>query len=44
MFGRIKKAVDEPNPWLDIEHEHDWLPANDGKEEVCGLCSLRRNI
>lgn len=40
----IKKkyvAKDEPNPMLNIEHAHNWLPANDGKEYVCGDCSLR---
>ena len=37
-----KVAVDEPNPWLKIEHNHNWLPANDGKEYVCGDCGLRK--
>lgn len=45
MFGLFKpKAKTEPNPWLKIEHPHDWLPANDGKELVCGMCGLRRNV
>jgi len=30
------------NPWLDIEHEHDWLPVMNGTEENCGLCFIRR--
>ena len=42
MFGRKKKVVSEPNPWLQIPHPHNWLNANDGKELVCGDCSLRR--
>jgi hypothetical protein len=37
-----KKAKDEPNPWLKIEHDHDWLPANNGTEEVCGMCGVRK--
>lgn len=36
-----KEAKDEPNPWLKIDHEHDRLPANNGRELVCGLCSKR---
>jgi hypothetical protein len=39
-----KKAKDEPNPWLKIAHECNWLPANDGKELVCGDCSLRKPV
>ncbi len=43
MFKRKpKKAVDEPNPMLNIPHDHDMLPASDGKELVCGLCGLRK--
>lgn len=40
----FKKAVDEPNPLLKVEHPHNWLSANDGKELVCGDCSLRRSV
>lgn len=32
------------NPWLDIEHEHDWLPVMNGTEENCGLCMVRRKV
>lgn len=42
FFRRKRKAVTERNPWLDIEHPHNWLPANDGKELVCGDCFLRK--
>lgn len=42
MFFRKKKVVEQPNPWLKIEHACNWLPANDGKERVCGLCGLRK--
>lgn len=46
MFSWFKRkpgvAVDEPNPWLKIEHEHHWLEANLGVELVCGLCGLRK--
>lgn len=44
MFFRRKKIVvkDEPNTWLNITHDHDWLPANNGAELVCGMCGLRR--
>jgi len=38
---KVKEAVDEPNPWLKIEHNHNWLEANAGLEYVCGDCSLR---
>ena len=38
---KAKVAKDEPNPWLNIEHPHNWLPANDGKEYVCGDCGFR---
>lgn len=44
MFKRRSKAVDERNPMLDIPHDHDPLPANDGKERVCGLCGLRELV
>ena len=45
MFKRKpKKATDERNPMLDVDHEHDMLPANDGKELVCGLCGKRQLI
>lgn len=37
-----KQAVSERNPWLDIEHPHDWLEANHGAELVCGMCGLRQ--
>lgn len=39
-----KRVVSDPNPWLKIEHNHDWLPANDGKELVCGLCGERQDV
>lgn len=42
MFKRKKKIDTTRNPFLDIPHPHDWLPANEGKELVCGLCSERR--
>lgn len=42
MFGRKKKIVDEPNPWLKMPHDHDWLEANNGAELVCGICGLRK--
>lgn len=32
------------NPWLDIEHDHDWLPVLNGTEENCGLCFVRRKV
>lgn len=41
-FSRKPKAVTEPNPWLKIDHPHDWLEANNGAELVCGMCGLRR--
>lgn len=41
-FRRKPKAVTEPNPWLKIDHPHDWLKANNGLELVCGMCGLRR--
>lgn len=41
-FRRKPKAVTEPNPWLSIEHDHDWLEANHGLELVCGMCSIRK--
>lgn len=45
MFKKIPKiATDEPSPWLDIAHTHEPLPANDGKEMVCGLCGLRESV
>lgn len=43
-FRKKPKAVDEPNPMLKVEHIHDWLLANDGKELVCGLCGERQQI
>lgn len=39
---KIKVAVTEPNPLLNIPHDHNMLPANDGKEYVCGDCGLRK--
>lgn len=39
-----KKVKDDPNPWLKIEHTHNWLPASAGKELVCGDCGLRQNV
>lgn len=44
MFFFKKKVKDEPNPWLKIPHDHNWLPANDGKELVCGMCGLREDV
>ena len=44
MFFFKKKPKVEPNPWLKIEHPHNWLPANDGKELVCGDCSIRKPV
>lgn len=42
---RRKKQVDPMrNPWLDIEHDHDWLPVMNGTEENCGLCFVRRKV
>jgi len=26
------------------EHKHVWLPANDGKELVCGDCQARKKV
>lgn len=42
----VKPKVDPTtvNPWLSIEHDHDMLSANDGKEIVCGLCGLRQQV
>jgi uncharacterized Zn-finger protein len=42
FFKRKRKAEDQPNPWLNIEHPHDWLEANNGEELVCGMCGKRR--
>lgn len=42
LFSRKPKVDPTRNPWLDIPHEHNWLPANDGKELVCGDCGLRK--
>lgn len=42
MAKEPKVVKDDPNPWLEIEHEHEMLPANEGKELVCGLCGLRK--
>lgn len=39
---KAKVAVDEPNPMLKIDHPHNWLPACDGKELVCGDCGKRK--
>lgn len=39
-----RKVKDDPNPMLKIEHDCDWLPANAGKELVCGLCGLRKSV
>lgn len=39
-----KEVKNQPNPWLKIEHDHDWLPASDGKELVCGMCGLRQDV
>lgn len=44
LFKKKTKVKDGPNPWLEIEHPHIWLPANDGKELVCGDCGLRRGV
>ena len=41
-FRRKPKAVNEPNPWLKIPHDHDWLEANDGTELCCGMCGERK--
>lgn len=41
-FSRKPKAVNEPNPWLKIPHDHDWLEANDGTELCCGMCGERK--
>lgn len=43
LFKRKTKVVDGPNPWLEIPHDHNWLPASDGKELVCGDCGLRKD-
>jgi hypothetical protein len=40
FFKRKVKII--ANPWLTIEHEHDWLEANNGLELVCGLCAIRK--
>lgn len=37
-----KKVIEQRNPWLDIEHPHNWLSASDGREWVCGDCSIRK--
>lgn len=43
LFKRKKVVeISTVNPWLEIEHPHDWLEANDGKELVCGMCGERR--
>ena len=42
FFRRKPKAVTERNPWLDIEHPHNWLEANNGLELVCGECGIRK--
>lgn len=44
FFRRKPKAVTEENPWLKLPHDCDWLPANDGKELVCGMCGLRQDV
>lgn len=43
MLKKKVEAKDEPNPMLKVEHPHNWLPANDGKEWVCGDCGLRKD-
>lgn len=42
MLKKNKAVKDDPNPWLNIEHDHNWLSASDGKELVCGDCSIRK--
>lgn len=45
VISKVMKPKIDPstvNPWLSIEHDCDWLPANDGKELVCGMCSTRK--
>ena len=45
LFKRKPKAaIDEPNPWLKIEPPHNWLPASDGRELVCGECGERKEV
>ena len=44
LFRRKQKVVTQRNPMLDVPHAHNWLPANDGKELVCGECGLRQWI
>jgi uncharacterized Zn-finger protein len=46
VVSKLRKTKVDPNrnPWLDIPHPHNWLPANDGKELVCGDCSLRQPV
>ena len=39
-----KKVKDEPNPWLKIPHDCNWLPASDGAELVCGDCGRRKKV
>lgn len=41
LFKRKVKVA--PNPWKEIPHSHDWLPASEGKELVCGLCEERKD-
>jgi hypothetical protein len=43
LFKRKASGIPLRNPWLDIEHDHDWLEANHGAELVCGLCGERKN-
>lgn len=38
-----RKLKDDPNPWLKIPHDHDWLLASDGAELVCGMCGERKD-
>lgn len=40
-MAKVKEVKNDPNPWVDIPHDHIWLPANDGAEMVCGDCEKR---
>ena len=42
MWFFKRKVKVEPNPWLKIDHPHDWLEANNGDELVCGMCGERK--
>lgn len=37
------KVKNDRNPWLDMPHPHDPLPASNGTEMVCGMCGLRES-